>query len=92
MTKTIYYEAGLPATLIPVQFIGWAYTPGHVLTERFNAVIRLKRSSGAYRRGEVLHVPARSIVTKAFVRDYHQFVNQAPLPALDDANIIPARY
>lgn len=89
---TIYYEAGLPASLIPVQFIGWAKSPGHELTGCFNAVIRLKRSHGAYQKGEVLHVPTWSVVEKAGRRDYFQLVRTAALPAIDPANLIPARY
>lgn len=89
---TIYYEAGIPATLIPCKFIGWAKSPAHELTGCINAVIRLKRSHGAYRTGEVLHVPARSVVVKAGRRDYHQLVRSAPLPDVDRANLIPARW
>ena len=88
---TIYYEAGLPATLIPVQFIGWAKSPAHDVTGCFNAVICLKRSHGAYRAGEVLHVPRGSVVVKAFRRDYFQYVRPAPLPPIDPANLLPAR-
>lgn len=88
---TIYYEAGLPATLIPVKFLGWAKTPAHDLTGLYNAVIRLKRSRGAYSCGEVLHVPARSVVEKAGRRDYFTRVRSATLPPVDPANLIPAR-
>lgn len=88
---TIYYEAGLPATLIPVQFMGWAKTPGHELTGCFNAVIRLKRTHGAYIKGEVLHVSSRSVVVKAGRRDYHQLVRPAALPPIDPAKLLPTR-
>lgn len=90
--KTIYYEAGIPASLIPVQFLGWAKTPAHELTGCFNAVIRLKRSRGAYQCGEVLHVPARSVVIKAGRRDYFTRVRAAALPPIDPNNLIPARH
>lgn len=88
---TIYYEAGLPATLIPVQFIGWAKTPLHDITGLFDAVVRLKRSSGAYKRGEVLHVPPDRVVEKTGQRDYFIRVRQAKLPARDDSKLIPSR-
>lgn len=89
---TIYYEAGIPATLIPCQFIGWAKSPAHEFTGCFNAVIRLKRDSGAYRKGEILHVWSRYVVVKAGRRDYRQLVRSAPLPDVDRANLIPARW
>lgn len=88
---TIYYEAGLPATLIPVQFIGWSKSPIHEVTGAFNAVIKLKRTHGAYKRGEVLHVPHRSVVVKAGQRNYFQLVRTAQLPAIDPENLIPSR-
>lgn len=88
---TIYYEAGLPATLIPVQVLGWAPTPAHDLTGLYNVVIRLKRSHGAYHVGEVLHVPQHSVVVKAGIRDHFIRVRQAPLPARTDANTLQAR-
>lgn len=90
---TLYYEAGIPATLLPVAFIGWAKTPGHDVTGQFNAVIRLKRGTklGAYKTGEVLHVPAWSVVNKSGRRDYHQLVRAAALPPIDPANLIKAR-
>ncbi len=88
---TIYYEAGLPATLIPVAFVAWAKTPAHEVTGCFNAVIRLKRSHGAYRAGEVLHVAPHMVVEKAGVRDYFIRVRNAKLPERTDTNTIPAR-
>lgn len=88
---TIYFEAGIPATLIPCQFIGWAKTPAHDVTGLFNAVIRLKRSHGAYHAGEVLHVPARCVVEKEGRRDYHQLVRTAALPARTEANTTSSR-
>ena len=69
---TIYYEAGIPARLIPVQFLGYAETPG-------------------YQSGEVLHVPARSIVEKAGRRDYFQLVRAASLPSRTAENTRKAR-
>ncbi len=89
--QTLYYEAGLPASLIPVQFIAWAKTPLHDVTGCFNAVVKLKATHGAYQRGEVLHVPAGSVVVKAYVRSFHQYVRAAPLPERTEANTIPAR-
>jgi len=88
---TMYYEAGLPASLIPVTFIGWAPTPAHDLTGLYNAVVRLKRTHGTYRAGETLHVPARSVVVKAGVRDGFIRVREASLPARTDANTLKAR-
>lgn len=88
---TIYYEAGLPATLIPVKFLGWAKSPAHELTGCFNAVIRLKRTRGAYQCGEVLHVAPWAVVVKAGRRDYFTRVRAAALPAIDPNNLIPAR-
>lgn len=88
---TTYYEAGLPATLIPVQFIAWAKTPAHAFTGCHNAVVRLKRSHGTYRAGEVLHVSPNAVVVKAGRRDYHQLVRQAELPAIVKADVLPAR-
>ena len=90
-TATIYYEAGLPATLIPCQFVGWAKTPGHELTGCFNAVVRLRRAAPGYQRGEVLHVPSRAVVIKAGRRNYHQMVKAAPLPPVDTVTTMPAR-
>lgn len=88
---TIYFEAGLPATLIPVQFIGWARSPAHDVTCCHNAVIRLKRAAPGYPLGEVLHVPARAVVVKAGRRDYCQLVRPAPLPPVDPATVMNAR-
>ena len=88
---TLYYEAGIPATLIPVRFIGWAKTPGHELTGGINAVIRLKRSAPGYQTGELLHVPARSVVEKAGRRDYFQRVRNPALPAVDLSSLIQSR-
>lgn len=90
-TATIYYEAGLPAALVPCQFMGWSKTPAHELTGCFNVVIRLKRAAPGYRRGEVLHVPARAVVVKAGRRNYHQIVRPAPLPPVDTVTAMPAR-
>lgn len=88
---TIYYEAGIPASLIPCTFIGWAPTPAHDLTGVYDAVIRLKRTRGAYHAGETLHVPAWSIVVRAGVRDHHIRVRPADLPKRTDANTLNAR-
>lgn len=90
---TIYFEAGLPATLIPVQFMGWAKTPGHDVTGCHNAVIRLKRAAPGYPLGEVLHVPARAVVVvvKAGRRNYCQLVRPAPLPPVDPAKVMNSR-
>jgi hypothetical protein len=88
---TIYYEAGIPATLIPVQVLGWVPTPAHDLTGLYNVVIRVKRTTTAHSAGEVLHVPARAVVVKAGIRDSHMRVRQAPLPARTDANTLQAR-
>lgn len=89
---TIYYEAGLPASLIPVQFMGWAKTPAHEVTKQWNAVVKLKRTRGAYRAGDVLHVPARSVVMRAGRRDYHTHVRPAQLPGRTEANTLPCRW
>lgn len=88
---TIYYEAGIPATLIQVQFIAWARTPAHDVTGCFNAVVKLKRAAPGYQRGEVLHVPAWHVVVKAGRSDYCQLVRQAELPTRTEANTISAR-
>lgn len=88
---TIYFETGADAQLIPVQVLGWAPTPAHDLTGLYNVVIRLKRAHSNYHVGEVLHVPARAVVVKAGIRDYHMRVRQAPLPARTDANTLQAR-
>jgi hypothetical protein len=89
---TIYYESGLPARLIPVQFIGWAKSPMHDVTGCVNAVVRVKRELlPYYPRGEVLHVPARCVVEKAGRRDYHQLVRPAQLPPVDRNDLMEAR-
>lgn len=88
---TIYFEAGIPATLIPVQFVGWARRPAHDVTGLHNAVIRLKRSAPGYLRGEVLHVPAYAVVVKSRRRDYRQLVKPAPLPPVDPATVTDSR-
>lgn len=87
---TIYYDTF--AGLIPVQFIGWAKSPIHDTTGCFNAVVRLKASKGGYQRGEVLHLPAWSIVVKDCVRNYQQRVRPAQLPAIDPDKLLPARF
>jgi hypothetical protein len=83
--KTIYYEAGIPATLIPVEFIGWTESP---LGYGFNATIRLKRSAPGYSAGEIVRVPARSVVEKAGRRDYFIRVRPAELPVRTDSNTL----
>lgn len=88
---TIYFESGIPATLIPVRFMGWAKSPAHDVTGCFNAVVRLKRAAPGYACGEVLHVPAWSVVCKAGRRDYRQLVRPAPLPPIVPGELIPAR-
>lgn len=90
---TIYYECGIPATLIPVEFIGWSKTPAHDVTGQYNAVIRLKKSHGScYQKGEVLHLPSRCIVEKAGKSDYFIMVRQAALPDIDKENLIPCQW
>lgn len=90
--QTIYVECGFPATLVPVSFIGWAKTPTHDVTGRFNAVVKLKRTKGAYQLGEVLHVPPYSVVHKAGRKNYHQLVKPAKLPPVDLVGLIPSRF
>lgn len=89
--ETIYYEAGLPGRLVPVEFIGYAETPLHETTKLYNVVVKLKRPIFNYERGETLHVPAHSVVVKAGRRNYHQLVRQAELPARTPANTHRAR-
>jgi hypothetical protein len=86
---TMYYEAGLPASLIPVTFIGWAAADPLIGTHY--AVVRLKRTHGAYRAGETLHVSPRCVVVKAGVRDGFIRVREASLPARTDANTLNPR-
>lgn len=88
---TLYYEAGIPASLIPVQFIGWAPTPAHDITGLYNAVVRLKRTRGAYKAGEILHLPPWAIVVRAGVTHHRIRVRQADLPERTDANTLNAR-
>ena len=88
---TIYFEAGLPARLVPVAFVGWAKTPIHDVTGCFNAVVRLKRATQGYPCGTVLHVPAWSVVHKAGRRDYKQLVKPAVLPPVDPLKLIDSR-
>lgn len=88
---TIYFEAGLPATLIPVAFIGWARSPAHDVTGCHNAVIRLKRAAPGYQKFEILHVPARTVVVKAGRRNYCQLVKPAPLPPVDPVTVMNSR-
>lgn len=85
---TIYYEAGIPASLIPCQFIGWRKTPAHEVTGMWNAVIKLKRTHGAYKTGEVLNVPPHRVVEKAGRRDFFIRVRNAQLPARTEANTL----
>lgn len=89
--STIYYEAGLPARLVPVAFVGWAKTPIHDVTGCFNAVVRLKRAIHGYPCGTVLHVPAWCVVNKAGRRDYKQLVRRAALPPVDPSKLIDSR-
>jgi hypothetical protein len=88
---TMYYEAGIPASLIPCTFVGWAPTPATEFTGLHNAVIRLKRTHGTHHSGEVLHVPPQAVVVKAGRRDYHQLVRSATLPTRTDANTLNSR-
>lgn len=88
---TTYYEAGIPASLIPVTFIGWAPTPAHDLTGLYNVVVRVRRTHGTYRAGETLHLPLHSVVVKTGVRDGFTRVRAASLPARTDANTLKAR-
>lgn len=88
---TIYYAAGIPATLIPVQFIAWARTPAHDITGGYNAVVKLKRAAPGYQRGELLHVWAGYVVVKAGRRDYRQIMRSAELPKRTESNTIAAR-
>lgn len=88
---TIYYETGIPARLVPVAFVGWAKTPIHDVTGRFNAVVRLKRATHGYPCGTVLHVPVWSVVHKAGRRDYKQLVRPAALPPVDPLKLIDSR-
>lgn len=88
---TIYLEAGFPATLIPVSFVGWAKTPAHDITGFYNAVVKLKRAAPGYQRGEVLHVDGARVVVKAGRLNYHQLVKRAALPAIDPANVLQSR-
>lgn len=88
MKKTIYAECGLPASLVPVQFLGWIPSPVHDITGLYNAVVRLKRSAPGYTKGETLRLPARSIVHKAGVRNGFVMVRQAELPARTDENTL----
>lgn len=90
-TATIYLEAGFPATLVPVAFLGWAKSPAHDVTGCFNAVVRLKRSAHCYHAGEVAHVPAWCVVQKAGRSNYKQRVRPAPLPPIDRSNLIDSR-
>lgn len=89
--STIYYEAGLPACLVPVAFIGWAKTPIHDVTGGFNAVVRLKRATPGYPCGTVLHVPRWAVVHKSGRRNYKQLVRPATLPPVDPSNLIDSR-
>ena len=90
---TIYYECGIPAKLVPVQFIGYAKSPAHELTQCINAVIRLKRNGGCwyYKRGDVLHVPPHAVVEKAGIKNGFQMVRNAKLPGVDLDNLLPPR-
>lgn len=89
--KTIYAEVGFPGTLVPVMFIAWARTPMHDVTGLYNAVVRLKKSFCGYTRNEIVHLPAHAVVVKAGVRNYHQLVRPAELPARTPENTITAR-
>jgi len=91
-SKKLYYETR--CGLIPCKFLGWAKSPAHDVTGRYNAVIKLLRDGEgiAYKKGEVLHVPRRSVVYDAGVKGYHQMVRNAELPAVDENNLIAARW
>lgn len=89
---TIYLDTfkGLQA----VSFLGWAKTPIHDTTGAYNAVVKVKRCGigQIYNVGEVLHIPARCVVVKAFRKDYQWRVVPATLPDRDDANLIACRW
>lgn len=90
---TIYYECGIPRELVPVEFLGWAVTPSG-LPDMYNAVIRLKRKPkhNSYSKGEILYIPAWSVVEKAGIRGGFQRVRPAKLPAINKDKLIKARY
>lgn len=85
---TIYYEAGIPASLIPVQFIGWAPSPHHDLTGHYEVVVRVRRTRGSHKAGDTLHLPLHSVVVKSGTRDGFIRVRAAPLPKRTDANTL----
>lgn len=91
-SKTIYYETR--CGLIPCKFLGWAKSPAHEVTGRYNAVIKLLRDGEgiAYKKDEVLHVPSWSVVHDAGVKDYLQMVRKAELPPVDEKQLIPTRW
>lgn len=82
---TIYFDSFVGP--IPCQFIGWAKTPAFETTARFNAVIKLKRSSGLYKAGEVMHLPSWAIVEKVKTKCV-----PVKLPPVDPDNLIPSRW
>ena len=89
---TIYLDIlkGLQA----VSFLGWSKTPMHDTTGAYNAVVRIKRKGAGkiYSVGEVLHIPARSVVVKAFRKDYQWRVVSATLPERNDFELIACRW
>ena len=91
---TLYYECGIPAELVPVKFLGWAPTPLHDATGAYNVVIKLKRKPKFtdYAKGEVLHVPAWSVVEKAGTCGGHQRVRPARLPAVNESQLFKSRW
>lgn len=82
--QTIYYETARLG-LVPVEFLGWTETP---LGLGFNATVKAKRTKAGIDRGEVLHVPAGSIVVKAGVKNYYQLVKPATLPVRTSENTL----
>lgn len=83
--QTIYYETARQG-LVPVQFLGWTETP---LGLDYNATVKARRTKAGIECGEVLRVPAWSIVTKAGFRGYFQMVKPALLPARTAENTLP---
>lgn len=84
MKKTIYLDTARHG-LLSVKFLGWTETP---LGLGFNATLRIQRKNKLYDVGEVVRVPAWSVVEKVCVRNYKQIVRPALLPVRTEVNTL----
>jgi len=83
--QTLYIDTARDG-LVNCQFLGYAPTP---LELGFNVVVKVKKQSRLYDKGEILHLPHWAIVQKDRKLNYCQLVKMAKLPVITDDLILP---